>query len=165
MKFYTVFIEEGSRADDPEFLLHCQNDCEMLMVCTSPESLARIVEAATSSLQEFAAIDFCETTAFELADLIIGLEGYGLQWLLFDPVPSPEDGLRPVGKPIPASAYRKVIELIRPAFEKLSTEAVDRFLQESHLNKEPFVRWPNASAEHLAADLLARIEEWTECEE
>lgn len=165
MKFYTVLIEEGSRADDPELLPHYQNDCEVLMVCTSPESLANIVEAATSSLQESAEIGFCETNAFELADLIIGLEGYGLQWLLFDPVPGTGDGLRFVGRPIPASAYRRMIELIRPAFEKLSAEAVDRFLQESHLNKEPFVRWPNASSEHVAADLLARIEEWTECEE
>lgn len=127
MKFYTVLIEKGSRADDPELLLHCQNDCEVLMVCTSPESLANIVEAATSSLQEFAEISFCETNAFELADLIVGLEGYGLKWLLFDPVPGTEDRLRLVGRPIPANAYRNMIELIRPAFEKLSAEAVADF--------------------------------------
>lgn len=63
------------------------------------------------------------------------------------------------------SAYCKAIEAIRPEFEKLSAEAVDRFFQESHLNKEPYVRWPNASADDIAADLLARIEEWTECDQ
>jgi hypothetical protein len=59
--------------------------------------------------------------------------------------------------------YRKAIEEIRPQFEKLDAEARAQFCRASHLEKEPFVRWPETRAEDKVADLHARIEELIDC--
>jgi hypothetical protein len=69
-----------------------------------------------------------------------------------------------LGNPIPVDDYCSAIEEMRPWFEKLDEEALDKFCRPSHLRKEPFVRWPAAHIEEIAADLRAQIEELIDCD-
>src|SRR5215208_504131 len=104
-------------------------------------------------------IGFEEKDPFELSEMVGLLEQTGLKFLVFDPPADTDGELRIVGRPIPVGEYRSAIEGIEPEFERLSPEAVEEFRRPSHLERWPFVRWPDADAEDIAADLHARIEE------
>jgi hypothetical protein len=148
-------VEEPSSADYPFYGDH------ILPVRTSPESLARAMKAFASSWQGVDYIGFEVTDPFELAEMIGFFKEHGLKTLLFDPPPAPDGNLWILGDPIPVDDYRRAIEEIRPQFENLDAEALEEFCRPSHLTKEPFVRWPAARAEDIAADLRARMEELT----
>ena len=165
MLMQLIQVEESGYNGKPGTVGHPFYDGGTLPVYTSPDSLLKGMKAYARLLEESDKIGFCIIDPFELADMAEDYQAYGLRHLVFDPPPAPEGEIWIVGDRIPVRAYCKAIEAIRPEFEKLSADAVDRFFQESHLNEEPYVRWPNASADDIAADLLARIEEWTECDQ
>jgi hypothetical protein len=131
-----------------------------LPVYTSPESRTRAMKALASTLRGSDYVGFDPKNPFALLGTIEWLEEYRLETLLFDPLLAPDGKLRITADPIPVVEYRKAVEGIDLLFEKLDAEAANRFFRESHLKKEPFVRWPNARAEDIAADLRAWIEEW-----
>jgi hypothetical protein len=130
-----------------------------LPVFTSPESLFGGLKACASTSPEADYVGHVETDPIDLVEIVGALEAYGLKSLVFDPPMAPDGKVWNIGASIPVGEYRKAIEEIRPAFERLSAEAVEKFCEISHLEKEPFVRWPRADAEAIAADLLAQIAE------
>ena len=164
MLFYLLEIEEDrdtAKHGLSELPLH---DGETLAVFTSPQSLSRAMKAQ-ASLPKVRHAGFSITDPFDLAVLVDRYERSGLKYLMFDPTPTSDGLLQASGDPIPTSDYFDSIHGLLGKLEKLDAKGEERFFQASHLNKEPFVRWPNASADDIAADLLARIDEWTECEE
>ena len=130
-----------------------------LPVFTSPESLDGGLNACASTSPEAEFIGLMKLDPFALVEIAGALEAYGLKYLVFDPPIAPDGKVSNLGSSIPVGEYRKAIEEIRPAFERLSAEAVEKFCEISHLEKEPFVRWPRADAKAIAADLLAQIAE------
>jgi hypothetical protein len=160
VQFILIVAEQSSAGSIPGYPLY---EDSMLPVFTSPESFASGLKACASASPEYDSLGFELTDPFELSEMLSSCEERGLRSLLFDPPPAPDGELWIVGTPIPVGEYRDAIEELRPGFEKLSAEAVDEFRRLSHLAGEPFVRWPAARAEDIAADLRARIEELIDC--
>jgi hypothetical protein len=135
----------------------------MLPVYTSPEGRTAAMTALASTLGDSEYIGFQPTNPFVLLETIEWLEKDRLETLLFDPLITPDGKLRITGNPIPVVEYCKAIEDIYFLVTRLDAEARAQFYRDSHLKKEPFVRWPNARAEDVNADLRCRIEEWIDC--
>ena len=165
MLFYLLTIEHSGDAEEPGIAGYPVYGDGMLPVLTSPESLTNALKACASSSQEFDYIGFEVTDPFELAETVRTSEAHNLRTLLFDPPPAPDGHLWIVANPIPLRDYRSSIETIRRELEKLGSEAVVQFCQPSHLREEPFVRWPDADMEEIAADLRARVEELNVCDD
>jgi hypothetical protein len=159
MLLYLMRTEQSGAAEEHGIAGYPLYGGDKLPVFTSPESLAGGLKSCASSLQDSDYIGFEIMNPFELSEMLGFFGRHGLQSLLFDPPPAPQGEVWIIGSPIPVGEYRRAIEEFRPEFEKLSAEALDEFCSASHLVEEPFVRWPFASIEEIAADLRARIEE------
>ena len=119
---------------------------ERAQVCAREHNLLRGKRAALVAVREF-------------------LEQRGYEALCFDPLLAPGSAWWTREGTILLSDYRRSIEEICPIFEKLGEEAVGQFCQASHLREEPFVRWPDAGIEEIAADIRARVEELIDCDD
>lgn len=159
MLFYVVNTESNAL----KRMYHSYYGDGRLPVLTSPESSQRFRKAYARPLQKANQPVYLERTPFELALMTEYLEAKDLESLYFDPLPDwREWGI--ITASIPFIYYRRAIEAIRPEFEKLDAEALDEFCRPSHLRKVPFVRWPAAHIDEIAADLRAQIEELIDCE-
>jgi hypothetical protein len=154
--FYVVNTESNAL----KRMYHSYYQGGRLPVLTSPESSQRFRKAYAKPLQKANQPVYLKRTPFELALMTEYLEAKDLDSLYFDPLPDWREWGIITGS-IPFIYYRRAIEAIRPEFEKLDAEAMAQFCRPSHLHEEPFVRWRKAGAEDIAADLRARIEEWT----
>ena len=159
MLFYLIVAEQSGDAEKPSIAGYPLYGDHTLPVHTSLESLVGAMKACASSSQDDDYIGFQVTDPFELAEMIEDFKAHGLTSLVFDPPPAPEGKLWILGNPIPVDDYCNAIAEIRPQFEELDEEAFDEFCRPSHLRKEPFVRWPAAHIDEIAADLRAHIEE------
>jgi hypothetical protein len=169
VNFYLPLVEQRSEPEEPGtsgYVTYGTDEFEsMLLAYTCLQSLAGGMKACAATSGEHDYVGFQQTDPFELSEILGYLEAHGLKYLLFDPPPAPDGEVWVIGSPIPVGEYRNAIEEIRPLFEKLGAEAKARFCRPSHLENEPFVRWPNARAETIAADLRARIEELLDCDD
>jgi hypothetical protein len=159
--FYLLTTAQGGDAEEFSIAGYPLYEGHLLPVRTSPEAIVRAMKACASSSQDDDYIGFQVTDPFELAEMIGDFKEHGLTSLLFDPPPAPDGNVWILGNPIPVDDYCSAIEELRPRFEKLDAEALDEFCRPSHLRKEPFVRWPAAHIDEIAADLRAQIEELT----
>jgi hypothetical protein len=162
--FYLLTTAQSGAAEELSSAGYPLYEGHLLPVRTSPESLAWAMKACASSSQDDDYIGFQVTDPFELVEMIEDFKDHGLTSLLSDPPPAPDGNVWILGNPIPVDDYCSAIEEMRPWFEKLDEEALDKFCRPSHLRKEPFVRWPAAHIEEIAADLRAQIEELIDCD-
>ena len=137
----------------------------ILPVFTSPESCSRFAEVCDVEKQGTVLRLRLGINPFELSDKVEFLEQRGYEALCFDPLLAPGSAWWTREGTILLSDYRRSIEEICPIFEKLGEEAVGQFCQASHLREEPFVRWPDAGIEEIAADIRARVEELIDCDD
>jgi hypothetical protein len=162
--FYLLTTAQGGDDKEPSSAGYPFYGDHTLPVHTSLESVVRAMKAYASSSHDDDYIGFQATDPFELAEMIKDFKEHGLTSLVFDPPPAPDGNVWILGDPISVDDYRSAIEEIRPQFDKLDEEALEEFCRPSYLKKEPFVRWPFARAEDIAADLRAQIEELIDCD-
>ncbi len=158
MLFYLIVVEQSDDTGEPGVASYPLYEGSVLPVRTSLQSLAMAMKACASSSHDDDYIGFEVTDPFELAEMIENFKEHGLQSLVFDPPPAP-DGKLWIVDPIPVDDYCRAIEKLRPQFEELDEEALEEFCRPSHLRREPFVRWPAAHIDEIAADLRAQLEE------
>jgi hypothetical protein len=128
---------------------------KILPVFTSPESLRRFMAGNDIDEQGTPWDVAVMKDPLELADTGEHFEEREFKSLIFDPLTVPSgDDLWTRVRTISLSDYRRFIEQIRPAFETLTPEA-SRLRQE-----EEVVGIHHLSAEVIAAELRAQIEEW-----
>jgi hypothetical protein len=162
--FYLVSDALTNEPDRRRFV-HCFSYGDNVMpVFTSPESVWYFLKVSAAKVQEPDQRVCLIKNPFDLVELLAALEANGLKSLFFDPIPDPDGNLLTWGDPILVGEYCSSIEQIRPEFEKLGEVALAQFCRHSHLQEEPFVRWREASADRIAADLRAEIEEWIDCD-
>jgi hypothetical protein len=162
--FYLIVVEQSDDAGELGVASHPLYEDSVLPVHTSLESLVRAMKACASSSQDDDYIGFQVTDPFDLAEMIEDFKEHGPTSLVFDPPPAPDGKLWILGNPIAVDDYCTAIAEIRPQFEQLDAEALEEFCRPSHFRKEPFVRWPAAHIDEIAADLRAQIEELIDCD-
>jgi hypothetical protein len=154
MMLYMIVIEDNKRIEGiADFMPYGS----IGVVYTSPLSLAHGLKACAWASPEIEYLGFTEVDPFVLSEMLGIMAQEGLESLLFDPPADVEGKVELAGRAVPVGEYLDAIEGIGPEFEKLGPEAVREFRRPSHLERWPFVRWPDAEA--IAADLRARIQE------
>lgn len=165
-----LYIERrraGEELDKTSYIVDAdaEFDFTMLPIYTSPEGRTAAMTALASTLPDHDYVGFEPTSPFELLETIEWLKKDRLEILLFDPLITPDGELWITGHVIPVAEYVNAIEDIYPLVTRLDAEAKAQFYCDSHLKKEPFVRWRNAHAEDIVADLRAQMEELTACDD